>query len=310
MKETYKPYETEEHLDYFFYRPLASLIVKGVINTSVTPNQLTWASLIFGVISGFFFSKYFSNALYLYIGILLLLISNVFDCSDGQLARARGTAGSMAGRTFDGLVDNLVFFSIYYFTVTQFQHLSFLKLDGADSYGWTIWAVGVVASVGHSLQSSFFDYYRNEYIAFVSKDYKSESVMAQTIKQEILSLEGVRGKGFDRFLLWFYYWYTKIQERSNKKNALRDRYNIPTDFDQLYQKRNQLLLRLWSFLGATAHITYIMIFAAFDRMDLYFFFEAIILNIYMITLKIIQNRVIHNLEKDLVPIRSLDPLRK
>ncbi|MDH4127791.1 MAG: CDP-alcohol phosphatidyltransferase family protein [Spirochaetota bacterium] len=290
MKESYKPYETEEILDYFFYRPIASYFVKAVQNTSITPNQITVISLVFGMVAGVFLSPYYSIP---FVGIILLAISNILDCSDGQLARVR-KSGSMAGRVFDGLADSFVFFSIYLFSCLKFN----------DTYGWYIWAIAVVASVGHSMQSSFFDYYRNEYISFVIKNYKSEATTTQTILNEIDLLKNVKGKWFDRFLLRFYYLYTKIQEKSNKKNTLRDKYEIPKNFADTYREKNRVLLRFWSVLGATAHITYVMIFAAFDRMDLYFIFEAGFLNIYMIVMKIIQNRAIYSIEKKLLPFKQ------
>lgn len=297
MKETYKPYDTEEPLDYYFYRPLASFIVKAVYNTSVTPNQLTFISLFFGILSSLFF--YSSESVYIFSGILFLMISNVLDCSDGQLARKRGTAGSITGRALDGLADNLVFFSIYFFSVLKFQDIPFFKLDGAEPYEWVIWAVAFVAAVGHSMQSSFFDYYRNEYITFVIKGYRSEGVALQEIKNEMLSFKDDKGKWFDRFLLWMSYLYYKIQKASNRKHSLSEQYEMLDNFGELYKKRNRFLLKMWSALGATSHVTYVMIFVFFDRMDLYFFFEAVILNIYMLVLKICQNQVNRSMEKQL-----------
>ncbi len=305
MKETYKPYDTEEFLDYFFYRPLASIVVKATLNTSVTPNQLTVLSLIFGMASGVFFYYGEPTApFYSFVGLLLLMSSAILDCSDGQLARARLSGGSMAGRVFDGIADNFVFFSIYLFSVLKFQNEPIFGIEGMGNYGWTIWAVATVAAITHSLQSSFFDYYRNEYISFVITYYKSEGASAEEIKAELDAIQDVEGKAFDRFLLWVYYGYTRIQERSTKNNTLRDKYEIPLDFDELYKNRNLFILRLWSGLGGTAHLTYVMIFAAFQRMDLYFIFEVIFLNIYMISLKLYQNRMIHSIEKKLTPLKD------
>ncbi|GMT49585.1 MAG: hypothetical protein IEMM0008_1124 [bacterium] len=305
MKETYKPYDTEELLDYFFYRPLASLIVKATVNTSVTPNQLTILSLIFGMASGVFFYYGEPTApFYSFMGLIFLVVSAIFDCSDGQLARARPSGGSMGGRVFDGIADNLVFFSIYLFSVLKFQDRSILGIEWMGNYGWTIWAVAAVAAITHSMQSSFFDYYRNEYISFVITYYKSEGASANEIKTELDKIKGVQGKAFERFLLWIYYGYTKIQEKSTKNNTLRDKYEIPLDFDELYKNGNLFILRLWSGLGGTAHLTYVMIFAAFQRMDLYFIFEVIFLNIYMIGLKLYQNRAIHSIEKKLTPLNN------
>ncbi len=302
MKETFKPYDTEEYFDYYFFRPLASLIVKITINTPITPNQITFASLIIGVISGIFF--YFDDINYILLGVVLLMISNILDCSDGQLARARRTGGTMVGRVLDGVVDGFVFFSIYLFAVLKIKDQPILGIQGMDNYGWLIWFIAVIGSIGHSMQSSFFDYYRNEYITYVIKDYQSEGAPSDNIKMELDRLKSQKGEWFGRFLLGVYYTYAKIQEKSNNKNNLKYKYQLPVNFDGIYKKRNRILLRLWSFLGASAHIVYIIIFGLFDRMDLYFIFEAVILNIYMLVLKYKQNKVIEDIEKDLVPIKN------
>ncbi len=298
MTNTFKPYDTEEHLDYFIFRPLASYIVRTTVSTSITPNQLTIISLILGIFTGFCFYSF--EPVSLFIGIMLLFISNVFDCADGQLARARGT-GSMAGRIFDGFADNLVFLCIYIAIVLKYQSQSFLLIEGNTTYGWTIWLMAVFAGIGHSLQSSFFDYYRNEYISFVIKGYESEATTVEGIKKELESIKGERQKAFDRLLLRLYILYTALQEKVNKQNCIRNRYHIPQDFDELYKKKNLLLLKAWSLIGQTNHVIYLMIFAAFNRLDLFFFFEVLVLNAYMIGLKLYQNKVSNSIERYLTP---------
>ncbi len=295
MKHSFKPYDTEEHLDYFFYRPAAWLIVKGVVNTSITPNHLTIISLLLGIASGGFL--YFSEYAYIITGIFLLMLSNIFDCSDGQLARTRPSGGSMAGRILDGLSDYLVFTSIYLASVLKFYSEPILMIEGLENYGLIILIIAIAASLGHYFQTVFFDYYRNEYIKYTTKSYESESTTIELIKNELNSIEN--NKWFNQLLLRIYLAYTAVQQKLNKKNNLSDKYEISENFSQLYKAKNSGLLRLWSFIGSTNHVTYIMIFAAFNRIDLFLIFEATILNIYMIILKIKQNKTINSLKEEL-----------
>ncbi len=288
MKETYKPIETEEYLGYHIFRPIASWIVKAVAHTPVTPNQLTVMSLVFGIGSGFFL-YYADGVLLTSLSVLCLFIANVFDNSDGQLARFRGTE-SLYGRVFDGLIDNLVFASVYL--------AACLKFTG--EYGPVIWLMGVAAAVSHSLQSSYFDYYRNEYIDIVVKGFKGEKTTSSEILKAIDSNKRQSGRYFERFLLYTYLNYTQVQEKVNKKYiGFRKQNAIPSDYTVTYKRKNLPLLRLWSILGPTAHITYVMFFIAVGAMDQYFIFEIIILNIHMLIMKIVQNRMIQTLKRDL-----------
>src|SRR5665647_2867156 len=99
-KISLKKIEVEEIFDLYFYRPLAFLLVKAIYITSITPNQLTVISMIFGVIGGFFYS--FGNHSAFIIGAILVLLYNVVDCSDGQLARLKKN-GTAVGRILDGI---------------------------------------------------------------------------------------------------------------------------------------------------------------------------------------------------------------
>ncbi len=67
-----------------FARPISKRISKALFNTRVTANQITIFSVFLGIISGIllFFD-------YNYISAVLLYFSFVFDCVDGELARAK-----------------------------------------------------------------------------------------------------------------------------------------------------------------------------------------------------------------------------
>jgi phosphatidylglycerophosphate synthase len=67
-----------------FARPISKRISKVLFNTKITANQVTIFSFFLGVVSGIFL---FFN--YNYISAILLYFSFVFDCVDGELARAR-----------------------------------------------------------------------------------------------------------------------------------------------------------------------------------------------------------------------------
>ena len=87
----------------FLGRPFTWFFAKY---TSVTPNQVSFSSLILCVIGAYFlFLGGYKNVL---IGASIAFLGNIFDMVDGCLARAKGT-GSLFGRWMDAMIDFTVF---------------------------------------------------------------------------------------------------------------------------------------------------------------------------------------------------------
>lgn len=88
----------------FFSAPAANWILRRAEGTPLTPNQVTALSVAFAVAA----SAAFASGLwpFLALGGVLLQLSFVLDCLDGQLARHRGI-GSRFGAWFDYMSDCL-----------------------------------------------------------------------------------------------------------------------------------------------------------------------------------------------------------
>ncbi len=100
------PKSVEDVTDRFLNRPLAGQVVRWLMPTAVTPNQLTAISCFLGLSAAAVLSLGSWPALAL--GALLLQLSIVVDCADGQLARAKGLT-SQWGEVFDHTSDDLTF---------------------------------------------------------------------------------------------------------------------------------------------------------------------------------------------------------
>ncbi len=74
-------------IDKYLNRPIASLIVRAVFRTGVTPNQLTYLAFALGLASAYFFSRGTVSAFL--VGGILIQASSIMDNADGMLARAR-----------------------------------------------------------------------------------------------------------------------------------------------------------------------------------------------------------------------------
>ncbi len=96
-------------IDRFFVRPIASLIVRMVYRTSVTPNQLTFSSFVIGIVAGLTYLG--GRPLYFALGGTLALISMILDSADGMLARAKNMS-SRYGAFLDLFMDRVVDFVV------------------------------------------------------------------------------------------------------------------------------------------------------------------------------------------------------
>ena len=83
-------------------RHLSKKTTAILIKTPLTPNQITFLSLISGLTAASLFSV--GDYEYNVIAVILLIISYVFDNCDGEIARAKGNTSEF-GRKFDDVSD-------------------------------------------------------------------------------------------------------------------------------------------------------------------------------------------------------------
>lgn len=91
-------------------RRAAALLVKAVYRTSITPNQLTWVSAVFGWAAGGLFAQGETTA-FILAGVAAQL-SSIIDGADGMLARAKGLS-SPFGSHLDLFLDRVIDFGIF-----------------------------------------------------------------------------------------------------------------------------------------------------------------------------------------------------
>jgi hypothetical protein len=94
----------------FVARPLAAVLVVPLARTSITPNQVTFATLpVF--LAGAALLALLPSWGALIGGAAIIELSYVLDCADGQLARLKGTS-SPVGAHLDFLMDELKAFAL------------------------------------------------------------------------------------------------------------------------------------------------------------------------------------------------------
>ncbi|MEO7166025.1 MAG: CDP-alcohol phosphatidyltransferase family protein, partial [Chthoniobacterales bacterium] len=152
VETSYKARKVEGWLDLHFYRPFGYRLALLFARIRMSPAQVTLCGGALGIAAGHFY--YYRDLRWNLLGMFLHVLSNAFDNADGQLARLT-RQGSRSGRALDGLVDNLVFFSIY-------VHLALRYTSGGGSS--LVWLLALAAGASHSVQSATADYLRNAYL--------------------------------------------------------------------------------------------------------------------------------------------------
>jgi len=270
-KSSLKNTQVEEILDLLIYRPLAFLLVKVLYHTPLTPNQISLIAMATGVVSGYYFSKGSPDAFL--IGGLLYALSNVIDCCDGMIARLKKN-GSSVGRIVDGVVDYIVSIAVYVGLAIGMGKVTGafdLTMFGFELTPWTLVLLAGVSAAAHAI---VFDFYRNEFLAHALGQFNSMHDEINEFTAELNRLENEGGSGFDKALIRIYLKYLSLQAGSEKP--------VVKSYDSSeYEKKNAFLLRLWSFIGSTSHITVVVIASLLYNPMIFFWYVIVFGNIWM-----------------------------
>ncbi|MCU0288267.1 MAG: CDP-alcohol phosphatidyltransferase family protein [Acidobacteria bacterium] len=108
-------------VERYLNRPLASLVVRLVYHTPVTPNGLTFSSFFLGILSAFFLSQ--GKYIYFILGGVGIQLSSIMDCADGMLARSKSMC-SEYGSHLDLFLDRIMdFFMIIGISIGVYRAL-------------------------------------------------------------------------------------------------------------------------------------------------------------------------------------------
>lgn len=179
-------------------------VVRLLYPTSVTPNQITVLSLLFGSISAGLYVSETSDSL---VWGAIFLYGKVFlDNVDGNLARIRGTT-SRFGRFLDSLADFLVTVLVY-IAVTIYL----VQETGMQEY----WVLGLLGLLVCFLQSTFFVFYLVNYTSRVGsyeKNRVDESVTAEDKHQVVKGQADPWDLRLQTLYVWVYGWQDKLVEQ-------------------------------------------------------------------------------------------------
>lgn len=229
-------------------------VVRLLYPTSVTPNQITFLSLVFGLASAGFYVSGIPDAL---VWGAIFLYGKVFlDNVDGNLARVRGTT-SRFGRFLDSLADFLVTVLVY-IAIT----LYLVRTTGMQEY----WVLGLLGLLAGFMQSTFFVFYLVNYTSRVGS-YEKNRVDESVTEEDKRKVEEGQTDPWDLRLqtlfVWAYRWQDEAVEKldaicrrlaqvSDTEEALRSWYsdkNFLAWISPLCLCTNNVMLVFFSLLG-------------------------------------------------------------
>ena len=222
-----------EPVNIYIHEPIAKRLVSVLKNTSVTPNQVTYLSVLVGFASGYSFSQ--GNWEASIMGGILLELTLILDCVDGQLARAKNMASDL-GRLIDGIAG----------------YFAYLAVVLGIIFGYPDFQTAlIIIAVFTILRAISYDYCKQTFGTVMLKGYDG---MEREIQN---TLEKIRHK--PSMILVFYFYYMQTQQiifrgQWNTLGSMKNLRKIDSkilDPDQRQEYFNKLknLIKIWRWNG-------------------------------------------------------------
>lgn len=211
LQASFKSNDTEEWLDVHFTRPVGLVFALFWNKLGVHPNAITILSIFLGAAAGCMF--YYTDLPHNILGVVLLMLANFCDSTDGQMARLTGKK-TLVGRVLDGASGDVWFFFIY---VALCFRMMGQYIPGTHLH-WSIWiwAMAIITGfMSHSPQSSLADYYRQIHLFFLKG--KAGSELDNYAQQRAVYENTPKNKLFARAFYRIYANYCKSQEQRTPK---------------------------------------------------------------------------------------------
>lgn len=275
FKSSTKGVPVDEFVDLVFYRPLSFIVVKLVQPLPVKPNQLSFIAMSAGIASGVYFSL--GTPLAFFLGGLFCFLANIFDCSDGMLARLK-SCGSLTGRIIDGVAGHIMMLSIYAglaVGLVRAERAGLIELPLPP-----LVLVGL-AGFGHFVKAALADYFASQYAAHVLGRDCIPQLEMEFFGREMKKLKEEGRWSFDRVIIGLYLAYTRFQLGPRPRPFLR------CDPEE-YKRHNHLLVMLWNLVGPSMHQFMIFISAMLFKPMIFLMYAVFLSSIWVLILVPIQ----------------------
>ena len=298
FKKTLKSSDTEDWLDLHFVRPFCYYWALLFARLDIHPNTVTILSMFIGAGSAIFFgcASFYYNGMeglmFNIIAILMLCLADIFDCTDGQLARMTGKKSKL-GRILDGLAGFTWFIPIYHAMIYRFYlhhdlEFQWLGIEDTPENALIVtgiaYIIGVIAGfMGTGGQQRLADYYIQIHLFFLKGEKGSEldnSVRQQEIYDQMTPENSSWGERYFQKS----YIYTKKQEASTPQfqrllAKLRSKFGsldaIPQEVREEFRQYSLPVIKWNGLLTFNFRSFWLFLFCLLDVPVMYFVWEIV-----------------------------------
>lgn len=298
FKKTLKSSETEDWLDLHFVRPFCYYWALLFARLDIHPNTVTILSMFIGAGSAIFFgcASFYYNGMeglmFNIIAILMLCLADIFDCTDGQLARMTGKKSKL-GRILDGLAGFTWFIPIYHAMIYRFYlhhdlEFQWLGIEDTPENALIVtgiaYIIGVIAGfMGTGGQQRLADYYIQVHLFFLKGEKGSELDNSKR-QQEIYDQMDETTPAYERYFQKTYIDYTKKQEASTPQfqrllAKLRNKFGsldaIPQEVREEFRQHSLPVIKWNGLLTFNFRSFWLFLFCLLDVPVIYFIWEIV-----------------------------------
>ena len=298
FKKTLKSSDTEDWLDLHFVRPFCYYWALLFARLDIHPNTVTILSMFIGAGSAIFFgcASFYYNGMeglmFNIIAVLMLCLADIFDCTDGQLARMTGKKSKL-GRILDGLAGFTWFIPIYHAMIYRFYlhhdlEFQWLGIEDTPENALIVtgiaYIIGVIAGfMGTGGQQRLADYYIQVHLFFLKGEKGSELDNSKR-QQEIYDQMDETTPAYERYFQKTYIDYTKKQEASTPQfqrllAKLRSKFGsldaIPQEFREEFRQYSLPVIKWNGLLTFNFRSFWLFLFCLLDVPVMYFVWEIV-----------------------------------
>jgi phosphatidylglycerophosphate synthase len=245
--------ELVEPVNYYINNPIARQLVKSLVKTPITPDQVTYTSILFGLASAFAFSQ--GTTLSIIVAGLFLEVTLVLDCADGQLARAKKCASDW-GRFLDGIAGYISYLSVVIGMMIGFN----------GHYGALSAITGLII-----LRAIAYDYCKQSLTGRIRHGINESG-------RDILdTFTKIQSTGSKAAVLYYYYlqvqqwifhgrWYS-LKQMSETNPSATEEITWTDDRRNRYYQKFRPVMRVWSWNGADLPLFIFVICSLFGVLD-------------------------------------------
>lgn len=262
LGDVIKSPDVEDPVNLHVHRPLQLALVRPLLRTSITANQMTALSLCAGLAAAC--AIVLGTRAWLLAAACLLFASAIFDGADGMIARVKKTSSEM-GHAIDGAADYAVNLAT---TAAAVFHL-------AEAHGSPLlWAaLGLGAHVAGASHLMLYDFHSATYLRFATGGRHAGGHLDRG--KDLLERLRSRGAPWpSRLLIAAYVWQLGNRQRlvDRVTPAAARHWRAPVDpaTSAAYVADHRGRMRGWALLGNSPHMDLMVLAAATDRFDLYF----------------------------------------